>query len=641
MLNEHQINMLPERICERLAGINTEYLEIIGNLIKEVGELRPTDVHRLQRMYDTGADLHRISLMLAEVSDKNVQDIYDAFDIVARDNYEYSRPFFEAQAMQFIPYEENENLQRYVKSVAKQTAGDYINLTQHTAFAVFDPGGKSIAPLFAKNKDKVATSLSDTYTKIMDYAVTKVQLGETDYQSAMREVQKAMVNSGIKTVDYATGYKRRLDTAVRQNVLWGLKECNQNTADMIGEEFGADGYEISYHSNPRPSHADMGGRQYAKGEARTVKGVYYPSFEKEAEPLLNEYGCLHFKFSILLGISRPVYSNEQLEQMKAEDKQTFEFEGKEYTRYEASQLQRKIETAVRHEKDLANMAKASGNDDLRREAQYKINLLTSKYAQLSKASGLPTKMERMQVGGFRRVKEKIPLTKEANGGIMKEQLSELGKFKEKLQSDSAVSKEYYSVIKERFSHGSDTAKAVFNKYVLDNSVVDGAYEGTPCYSSQTKKIRMHYGADMQNPRGNGITYFHEHGHLIDDVAGCVSNDKTFKDLLDADVMAYRKNYGKAHGIKTFDKVDAAISKELDSMRKHSGVSDIFDALTNGNISGVARHDSDYWISAGKIESEAFAHMFASEFDNVRHAEMKKYFPQSLSWFESKLKEMIK
>lgn len=188
---------------------------------------------------------------------------------------------------------------------------------------------------------------------------------------------------------------------------------------MVGEEFGADGYEISYHSNPRPSHADMGGRQYAKGEARTVKGVYYPSFEKEAEPLLNEYGCLHFKFSILLGISRPVYSNEQLEQMKAEDKQTFEFEGKEYTRYEASQLQRKIETAVRHEKDLANMAKASGDDDLRREAQYKINLLTSKYAQLSKASGLPTKMERMQVGGFRRVKEKSPLTKAVNGGIIK------------------------------------------------------------------------------------------------------------------------------------------------------------------------------------------------------------------------------
>ncbi len=373
-------------------------------MIKEVGRLRPTDVYRLQRMYDYGSDLHRISLLLSEISGKNVQDIYEAFDIIAKDNYNFSKPFYEAQDMPFIPYEENETLQRYVTSAAKQTADEYINLTQHTAFAVFEAGGKSIAPVFAKNADKVATSLSDTYTELMDYAVTKVQTGMTDYRSAMREVMRGVVNSGIRTVDYATGYSRQLDTAVRQNVLWGLKQCNQNAADLIGEEFGGDGYEVSYHSHPRPSHADMGGRQYARGKARTVKGVYYPSFEKEAEPLLNDFGCLHFKFSILLGISRPAYSAEQLAEFKANDNRTFEFEGKEYTMYEGTQLQRKVETEIRKQKDIANIAKAGGDDDLRREAQEKINLLASKYAKLSEVSGLPTKVERMQVSGFRRVK---------------------------------------------------------------------------------------------------------------------------------------------------------------------------------------------------------------------------------------------
>lgn len=404
MLNENQINMLPERIYQRLNAINGEYLESIGEVIKKIGELRPTDVHRLQQMYEYGADMDKVIRKLSDISGKNIQEIYDIFDIVAKENYEYSKPFYEAQGLKFVPYEENESLKRYVKATARQTVNEYINLTQHTAFAVFAKDGKSIAPLFAKNKDKMATSLSDTYTKVIDYAVNKVQLGEADYRSAMREVMRGMVNSGIKTVDYATGHSRRLDTAVRQNVLWGVKECNQNTADLIGEEFGADGYEVSYHSNPRPSHADMGGRQYARGKARTVKGVYYPSFEAEAEPLLNEFGCLHFKFSILLGISRPTYSKEQLEEFKANDNKTFEFEGETYTGYEGTQLQRKIETAVRHQKDLANMAKAAGDDDLRREAQYKINLLTSKYAKLSETSGLPTKMERMQVSGFRRVK---------------------------------------------------------------------------------------------------------------------------------------------------------------------------------------------------------------------------------------------
>ena len=403
MLNERQINMLPERIVGNIQKMNTEYLETIGEVINKIGELRPSDVHKLQQMYDYGADMHRITLKLAEISEKNTQEIYDIFDIVAKENYEYAKPFYKAKNIEFIPYEKNKRLKKYVKSLAKQTVNEYANLTQHTAFAVFDTDGKSIAPLFARNRDKVATSLSDTYTKVVDYAVSKVQLGQEGYQKAVKDICKAMVNSGIKTVDYATGYSRRLESAVRQNVLWGVKQCNQNTADQIGEEFGADGYEISYHSNPRPEHAEMGGRQYAIGPARVVKGVYYPSFEEEAEPLLDDFGCLHFKFPILLGISRSAYSEEELKAFKEDDAKTFEFEGKEYTKYEARQLQGKLESQMIRHKELANMAKSAGNEDLRRETQAQINLLSSKYYKLSQASGLPTRAERMQVSGFSKV----------------------------------------------------------------------------------------------------------------------------------------------------------------------------------------------------------------------------------------------
>lgn len=406
MLNEYQTELLPERIYQRLNAINTEYLESIGQTLKKIGELRPSDVHKLQQMYEYGTNADDIARKLAKASEKNISEIYEIFDIVAKENYDYSKPFYKAKGMPFIPYEENESLQRYVKALAKQTADEYINLTQHTAFAVFSKDGKSIAPLFESNANKVATTLSDTYTKVIDYAVSKVQTGVSDYNSAIRNVVKAISDSGIRTVDYATGYSRRLDSAVRQNILWGLKQCNQNTADLIGKEFGADGYEIDYHSAPRPSHADMGGRQYAIGKARTVGGVYYPSFEQEAEPLLNDYGCLHFKYSILLGISAPTYGKSELAKLKARDNETIEFEGKKYTKYEASQVQRKLETEIRRQKDRTIIAKAAGDREMREEAQARINLLTNKYAKFSKAAGLPTKMERMQVKGFRAVKVK-------------------------------------------------------------------------------------------------------------------------------------------------------------------------------------------------------------------------------------------
>lgn len=415
MLNENQINLLPERIQERLNRINAEYFESVGKTLKKIGELRPSDVHRLQQAYNYGAEADRIAKKLSAASSKNIDEIYQIYDIVAKENYSYSEPFYKIKHKAFIPYNENKALQDYVKSLAKVTVNEYVNLCQTAAFAIFDKTGKSIAPLFESNKNKLATSLSDTYTKIVDYAVTKVQLGTDSYQTAIQEICKAMVNSGIKTVDYATGYSRRLDSAVRQNVLWGLKQCNQNSAEMIGEEFGADGYEVSYHSNPRESHADMAGKQFAKGKARTIDGVFYPSFEEKAKPLLEEYGCLHFYYPILLGVSAPAYSKEKLAAFKAEDNMTFEFDGKTYTKYEASQVQNALEHKMVTQKELANMAKVAGNDVLRREAQGNINLLTSKYNHFCKTSGLLTRVERMNVSGFRKVKT---IDKSAENGII-------------------------------------------------------------------------------------------------------------------------------------------------------------------------------------------------------------------------------
>ena len=219
--------------------------------------------------------------------------------------------------------------------------------------------------------------------------------------------------------------------------------------------------------------------------------------------------------------------------------------------------------------------------------------------------------------------------------------SDLGVFKQKLRDDKGIDKEYYSVLKDRFSHGSKEAKAAFTKYVPENSVVNSTFEDVATFNPKTKQISMHYGMDMKNERGAGVTWFHEHGHLIDDAVERISDDDNFMELLLNDARSYRMAYGKQHGLKTWDKVDRAISKELNDMKKHSGVSDMLDGLTKGNIKGIAGHKKEYWENKGNITAEAFAHMYEAQFDAVRYEQMKKYFPDSLKYFEKKLKEIAK
>ena len=221
--------------------------------------------------------------------------------------------------------------------------------------------------------------------------------------------------------------------------------------------------------------------------------------------------------------------------------------------------------------------------------------------------------------------------------------SDLGKFKDKLKADENMKEPYYNALKNKFSHGTDDAKKLFAKYAGGDTIADSqiGIGKTPFYRPDTKKIYMDYMLDSVNPRGVGVTYFHEHGHLIDDALNNISNNKHFLDLLEEDALSYRKAYGKAHNLRTFDKVDAAISDELNSMRKHSGVSDIFDGVTKGNIVGCAHHRKDYWKKEGSRTSEAFAHMYEAQFDKTRYAEMKKYFPTALEYFEQTIKEAAK
>lgn len=206
--------------------------------------------------------------------------------------------------------------------------------------------------------------------------------------------------------------------------------------------------------------------------------------------------------------------------------------------------------------------------------------------------------------------------------------SELGAFKKRIIEDEGMEKAYYDTLKDKFSHGSDDAKRVFNKYVPDESVDDYMYEGTAEYKNG--KIKMHYGADLNNPRGAGATWYHEHGHMIDELAGNASSNEAFVKALNDDFIDNTLN-------KSYSEIEA----ELADMRTQSAVSDIFNGLSKDKINGVATHPlrldgSSYWTEE-TIRQEAFAHMFECQFDDLRYVEMKKYFPKALAEFERILK----
>lgn len=133
---------------------------------------------------------------------------------------------------------------------------------------------------------------------------------------------------------------------------------------------------------------------------------------------IGQWNCKHITFPILLGISQPAYTDEELAAFARNSREEITIDGVTMTRYEWTQKQRQIETAVRAQKNIAIMAKAAGDDLARREAQRNINALEGQYARITDAAGLTAKKERMRVAGFRAVKTVEALKNKPKNGII-------------------------------------------------------------------------------------------------------------------------------------------------------------------------------------------------------------------------------
>lgn len=102
----------------------------------------------------------------------------------------------------------------------------------------------------------------------------------------------------------------------------------------------------------------------------------------------------HSYWPFIEGVSRRTYTDEELENI---DPPPFEFEGKEYTRYEATQKQRMIERTIRKLKRERVAFKAAGAKNREQAVSIRIRRLDSEYKAFSKAAGLPEQRERMNV----------------------------------------------------------------------------------------------------------------------------------------------------------------------------------------------------------------------------------------------------
>ena len=402
MLSENALDNLMQPIIDRQEAISNYVVKIIAQRVKEIGHLLPSDVYKLERLLKTGADVRKINKTLAKMTGLQERDIKKLIKQVAEDSYLDTRPYFDYRQKPFIPFEENKALQNVVKAVSAATLDTYKNLCKAQAFMIRDlKNPKVLKP----------TKIAKTYQSVIDEAIQAVQGGVLDYNTAMRRTMKQLADSGIRSVTYhpesGRTYTQRLDTAVRRNLMDGIRAINQGVQDEVGKQYGADGKEITVHAMSAPDHEPIQGHQFTNEEydklqnGEAFEDVDGEKFAPIARPI-GMWNCRHFKYSIIIGVNKPNFTKKQLEQMKKENAKGYtDKSGHHFTKYECTQKMREMETDIRRHKERYLALVESGDNEGAKAERATITQLTRNYKAFCNACGLNPQATRARVIGYK------------------------------------------------------------------------------------------------------------------------------------------------------------------------------------------------------------------------------------------------
>ena len=395
--NEKWVNALPEEAVSIAEEINNEIAKVIAERIKAIGELSPSDVKKLTNSLEyLGADFQKITKAIADYSGKGQMAIVDMLEGVADANDEFAKTFYSAKGIAANSWRTDKYLKTLVEGIKKQTEGEFKNLSKTLAFKI----------------DDRYLPLREMYTKAIDKAIYEVQSGTVDYHTTMRKTVKELSiglrakdsklvvdpNTGEAKLQWESGYSRRLDSHVRQNLLDGVKQLQTQMLEYHGEQFGADGVEISAHTTSAPDHLPVQGRQFSKEDFfkmqnqmgfEDVEGNKYEPIERP----IGQWNCQHSQYPIIIGISEPTYSKQELKELS--DNST--------NKYDLTQQQRAMETKLRSLKNQRLAASAAGDELEAKRLQKKINEKQIIYRRFSEKHDLYYDTKRASVEGYRRI----------------------------------------------------------------------------------------------------------------------------------------------------------------------------------------------------------------------------------------------
>lgn len=378
MLPPSYLDQMPDAFVQLWQQVEEQILQDVARRIGKMDKVTATANWQLWRYQQTEALRNDVVKLLAKYTGKSEAAIRRLLLQAATEAMEREDAIYYHYDMEPMPFEESAALNNLLDAGARQTCGTWQNLTATTA-----------------------NTVTGAFERTLDAAWLKVSTGAFDYKTAVKQAVDSLADD-MPMVTYPSGHTDSIEVAARRAVLTGVNQTTGKLQVARMDEMGCEFVETTAHGGARPSHAEWQGRRFHRGGAVDYKGRHYPDFEAATGygtgAGLCGWNCRHTFFAVFPELGDPPqWTQEQLRELNARN---IEWNGKKYTAYEISQMQRARERNVRRWKKRYLAEDAAGLDPT--DSAVRLKAARQSLAEFANATGGRVDSARVSVPKFGR-----------------------------------------------------------------------------------------------------------------------------------------------------------------------------------------------------------------------------------------------
>lgn len=335
--------------------LNTKLVKQIISKLKETGDLTSFTRHQLKVLAKRGGKEVFVEALntTSRLSSKRKKELAELFTEITKHDLESYKSLYDYRGKKM---ELSESQLKILNNAVRITDKELKNMTRTIAF-----------------------SCQEDFVNALDEMYLQVGTGAMDFQKAFRKTTNNLAKKGV-TLKMKNGQNRSLEAAVRQNVLWSVRQNARELNKDVGRYLGCDGVQINISPNCRDDHIPINGQVF-KLNSRAWRRYKH---------LLNDFNCQHYESYIITDIEDNIYTDEEIN--KANNRKV-NYKGEEIPYYEATQRQRALERNIRKAKMVYMSEPTKENKQLVSQQQANIR----KYL---KETGLERQYDREYYAGY-------------------------------------------------------------------------------------------------------------------------------------------------------------------------------------------------------------------------------------------------